>query len=389
MPNNLNLEKHPKVTCLCPTAGRFTALRESISFFLLQDYPNKELLIFNNHKEPLQPHPKLINQGVRVINGGDYSEKDLPTIYNDAMSHVSEDTVYVAIWDDDDIYFPWHLSASIKAIKKSSKKASRVLRSFYGVLENPNYKICKQSPEIEYLFQSNNFEASMVVEKQLAQFKPLPWRTAKEEKEDPAGIHPHIHWNRLVQDHHGGFEVLEDPTCAFRFDSIGWRYPHTQCGARGSDDTGEGETLRPCSVSKEIYDVVAKSKTIWGEGDRYNLISKEDQAALLKRFNDYEIEKFDHIDKYKVWFYWENVHTDNTPDFVKMCHYSARLHTYADVVVLNNEILEEYFKADNIYPNDKFYNFSCICYKSDYVRAFILKHYGGFWMDSDVLSVGT
>lgn len=381
MPNNLNLEKHPKVTCLCPTAGRFSALRESISFFLLQDYPNKELLIFNNHSKPLQPHPKLIHQGVKVINAGDYSKKDLPTIYNDAMSHVSDDTEYIAIWDDDDIYFPWHLSESIQTIKESLKKASRVVHSFYGVMENPNFKICNHDKEIEYLSQGNNFEASMVAEKELVCFK-------KDNNLDPTGTHPHLYWNELVNNLHGGFEPVKQPSCAFRYDNTKWCYPHTQCGVRGSNDTGEGKILKPCAVSKAFYDLIINAKTIWVEGNTYNLISKKEKAAFLERFNDYEIEKFDHIDKYKVWFYWENVHTKDTPEFVKMCHESARLHTYADVVVLNNEILEKYFKADNIYPTSKFYDFSCICYKSDYVRAFILKHYGGFWMDSDVLSVG-
>jgi glycosyltransferase involved in cell wall biosynthesis len=38
----------PKISCICPTRGRFETLRESISFFLLQDYPNKELIIFKS-----------------------------------------------------------------------------------------------------------------------------------------------------------------------------------------------------------------------------------------------------------------------------------------------------------------------------------------------------
>ena len=31
-----------KVTCMCPTRGRYELLRKSISYFLLQDYENKE-----------------------------------------------------------------------------------------------------------------------------------------------------------------------------------------------------------------------------------------------------------------------------------------------------------------------------------------------------------
>ena len=88
---------NPKVTCLCATKGRFSALRQSVSFFLLQDYPNKELLIFNNSEVPINAHPKLAAQGVRVVNAGDYSDKDVATIYRDAKKHVSSDSKYVAV----------------------------------------------------------------------------------------------------------------------------------------------------------------------------------------------------------------------------------------------------------------------------------------------------
>ena len=46
-------EKKPLVSCLTATAGRFSVLREAVACFLAQDYPEKELVILNNHPTPL------------------------------------------------------------------------------------------------------------------------------------------------------------------------------------------------------------------------------------------------------------------------------------------------------------------------------------------------
>jgi hypothetical protein len=96
-----------KVTCMCPTRGRFTLLQKSISYFLLQDYENKELLILNNHAVPLNLSPELEALGnIKVLNMGEVN--DMVKLHNDALEYV--DGEYICIWEDDDIYLPWHLS---------------------------------------------------------------------------------------------------------------------------------------------------------------------------------------------------------------------------------------------------------------------------------------
>ena len=382
----------PKVTCLCATKGRFSALRQSISFFLLQDYPNKELLIFNNSEVPLNPHPKLAAQGVRVVNAGDYSDKDVATIYRDAKKHVSSDSKYVAVWDDDDIYLPWHLSTYIKHLENSdsTKTAARCKWALYR--HHDVGKFAGENPTPTWTPAMNNFEASMVAESEVMVFE-------KDEEHDPTGIHPHITWNRLVS--WEGFIHVEDLTCGFRYHTE-WGYPHTQCGSRkGGGDFGEGEVLRPAPVSDALYEIVThlagfpmREDSFAGHQTmRTERATEKEKASLLEKFSSHDVKKFDHVDKFKVWFYWEipkvgPLKSDKIPPFVELCHETARRHTYCEVVVVTPEMLQEkYLKPYKLTLPDRWKTFT-VFEKSDFFRVFMLSHFGGFWMDSDILTVG-
>jgi cellulose synthase/poly-beta-1,6-N-acetylglucosamine synthase-like glycosyltransferase len=99
-----------KISCICPTYGRSPShqwlLEESIESFLKQDYPDKELIVFND-----SPGQELCCDaaGVVVIN--------LPTRfrslgekYNAAIRIADGDMI--SPWEDDDIMLPWRLTAS-------------------------------------------------------------------------------------------------------------------------------------------------------------------------------------------------------------------------------------------------------------------------------------
>jgi len=100
------------VTCLCPTYGRFERLRDAIACFLLQDYPNKRLLVLNDAPVPLvlEPSPRLC---VSVVN----SVKRFETLGHKRQALLEmADTSLVAHWDDDDLYLPWHISQCVHAM---------------------------------------------------------------------------------------------------------------------------------------------------------------------------------------------------------------------------------------------------------------------------------
>ena len=96
------------VSCLTATYGRYTQLCRALSCWLDQDYPHKELVILNTHPEPVTtPFP-----GVRVYNEPDHN--DLGSCRNRLLELAAGE--YINTWDDDDWWFPWHLSQAMARI---------------------------------------------------------------------------------------------------------------------------------------------------------------------------------------------------------------------------------------------------------------------------------
>jgi hypothetical protein len=104
----------PLVSCICMTYNRVPdklyLLEEAIESFLRQDYPNKELIVFNDC-----PGQELVCDapGVRVIN---WPER-FPTLgdkQNAAIRHSQGELI--ALWDDDDLSLPWRLSLSVERL---------------------------------------------------------------------------------------------------------------------------------------------------------------------------------------------------------------------------------------------------------------------------------
>lgn len=104
----------PLISCICPTFGRPPdqqyLIEEAIQSFLLQDYPNKELIVLNDC-----PGQELVCDapGVRVVN---VSER-FPSLGDKrnagvALAHGD----LIATWDDDDISLPWRLSLSYEML---------------------------------------------------------------------------------------------------------------------------------------------------------------------------------------------------------------------------------------------------------------------------------
>lgn len=93
------------ISCKCITYGRVEFLEESIESFLKQDYKGDyELVIVNDYPKQklIFDHPK-----VRVYNL-DFTFNTIGEKENFAVSACKYDTI--AVWDDDDIALPNHLS---------------------------------------------------------------------------------------------------------------------------------------------------------------------------------------------------------------------------------------------------------------------------------------
>ena len=104
------------LTCLCPTYGRWTRLRDAVACFLLQDYPGEAtLLILNDAVHPIalgdaRPVPgraiRSVHSRGRFANLGAKRQALLEAASTSLVAH----------WDDDDLYLPWHLSEAVAAL---------------------------------------------------------------------------------------------------------------------------------------------------------------------------------------------------------------------------------------------------------------------------------
>ena len=120
----------PFISCLCPTFRRRKLLENAIACFESQDYEitRRELLILDDSGE-LEPQSgaawELFNLPRRF--------RSLPEKFN-ALAGLARGEILV-VWEDDDVYLPWHLSAHAKALERCGfSQPSRVLSLYSGQL---------------------------------------------------------------------------------------------------------------------------------------------------------------------------------------------------------------------------------------------------------------
>lgn len=132
------------IVCLMPTYGRRAGLlNNSLACFFAQDYPDKHLFILDDLgtlagckiDEPYREHVSILSTEVRSSSVG---EK-----YNE-MIGVLESSGYeydaVAVWDDDDIYLPSHLSSHARVMQdhRWSKPSTIVSAHFQPPQREPS-----------------------------------------------------------------------------------------------------------------------------------------------------------------------------------------------------------------------------------------------------------
>ena len=107
-----------KVACLCPTAWRPALVSNAIACFMEQDcQAEKRLFILDDSgmaKDIVSDQWELhATEGIFL--GG------LPAKYNHLFDMaIGWGADYIAVWEDDDIYLPWHLRASIDAMERNN-----------------------------------------------------------------------------------------------------------------------------------------------------------------------------------------------------------------------------------------------------------------------------
>lgn len=141
---------YPLVSCVMTTYGRFECVERSIALWLLQDYENKELIIFNTAEVPLELDERLQNKGIRVINqqtllGTNTKFTDVGQIRAEAFKAILGK--YWICWDDDDLYFPFHISQGVNYLLSTGKKAYMPKRSYWSPDAGGNFEYAQNAME--------------------------------------------------------------------------------------------------------------------------------------------------------------------------------------------------------------------------------------------------
>lgn len=139
--------KNIKVCWLTCTKGRHSLLERNVKMFLDQVYENKVMLIYNNSNIRQDLDNSLLNKNIILVNKSTYDNTgqaytNLGEIYNDAIKYVPHDVDLIVGADDDDIYFPNHISEGVKGYLRGKElnpecKAYKPAFSYYKYLGSP------------------------------------------------------------------------------------------------------------------------------------------------------------------------------------------------------------------------------------------------------------
>jgi hypothetical protein len=103
-----------KIAVVCVTFNRPQQLGQMIRCFEQQDYPQRELVILDDagqYRPTAGPGWRLASVAERFPTLGEKR--------NAAAQLVAPDVEALAVWDDDDLYMPWALRASLAALQQA------------------------------------------------------------------------------------------------------------------------------------------------------------------------------------------------------------------------------------------------------------------------------
>lgn len=132
-----NIYGSMNVFCITATCGRHKSLERCVQLFLDQDYSESHtLLIFNNSEVKQQLDKNICSKNIILVNNYiDYKTNkkytNLGAIYRDALSMIPDNCNLVNFFDDDDLFYPNHITEGVKGFIRGNKEAYKPLYSLY------------------------------------------------------------------------------------------------------------------------------------------------------------------------------------------------------------------------------------------------------------------
>lgn len=131
-----------KICAICPTCNRPELLGRAIRAFEKQTYEDRFLIIVDDlgqYRQQTGDRWQLVSFPRRVLSLG---EKN-----NICAALAPPDTYAYAKWDDDDIYYPWHLEATVDALSRGDFVQPRHAIDFWNGKWIITETFNKQDPE--------------------------------------------------------------------------------------------------------------------------------------------------------------------------------------------------------------------------------------------------
>lgn len=152
-----------KVSCLIVTADRKPLLRRSLRSFRRQTHRNRELVVVDNGREPVEDLlADLPGDRVRYVRMDPSEDHILGDLRNISLEHATGD--YLMCWDDDDWFHPDRISIQLAALDEGYDACCLMGNLFHiddaelmdhpyrGYLPNgsPSSIIHRRDPDIRY-----------------------------------------------------------------------------------------------------------------------------------------------------------------------------------------------------------------------------------------------
>lgn len=255
--------RESKISAVCCTYRRFTCVERVINCFLAQDYPNKELIVYNTDNE--FPYMDIIDDRITFINCATDLETKEPytnvgAIRRDALRFAKGD--YVVTWDDDDIFLPWFMRQAMDRIKETGL---------------PSFK-----PEFSFFYSGhlrlvcNTLEASVVADIEKVREYGYLLETGKE----GLGWYTKLRDNRELNEHDPYFI----PSYCFNWnDGQEMKAPHKQSGDIDNPNNFQNHK------EKSLDAVEGRSLQIWGK-EKLAEMYKPYMAYITEHANDFPTE---------------------------------------------------------------------------------------------------